>query len=267
MPRLELSGVSLQYEISGRSSSPVLMFSNSLGTTLDMWEPQLAEFEREFQILRYDMRGHGKSSRPAGSCSIEMLGRDVLALLDALDLERVHFCGLSIGGAIGQWLGIHAPSRLRKLVLCNTAAKIGTADTWNPRIATVEREGMEAIVDAVIARWFTAPFLATDAPVIGALRRMLASTDPAGYVAACAAVRDMDHRAEVALIRVPTLVVGGEFDLATTIADAHVLESRIAGARFVSLPAAHISNAEVPAPFNAALLDFLASDSPHDGVE
>jgi 3-oxoadipate enol-lactonase len=267
MPSLELSGVSLYYELSGNPNAAVLMFSNSLGTTLDMWAPQLAACERRFQVLRYDMRGHGQSSTPTGPCSIDLLGRDVLALLDALGLERVHFCGLSIGGMIGQWLGIHAPSRLRKLVLCNTAAKIGNAETWNQRIATVELDGMASIVDAVIARWFTAPFLATEAPVIAAMRQMLNSTDPAGYVAACAAIRDMDQREQVACIAVPTLVVGGEFDMVTTLADAQFLASRIAGARSASLPAAHISNAEVPAQFDAALLDFLASDSPQDGVE
>ncbi len=261
MPKIEFNGVSLHYEISGKPSSPVLMFSNSLGTTLEMWEPQIAECERQFQVLRYDMRGHGQSSTPAGPYSIEALGRDVLVLLDALSLERVHFCGLSIGGVIGQWLGIHAPSRLRKLVLCNTAAKIGTADTWNARIATVEREGMASIVDAVIARWFTAQCLATGAPPIAAMRQMLTSADPAGYVAACAAIRDMDQREQVASIDAPSLIVGGEYDMVTTLADAHFLESRIAGARFVSLPAAHISNAEVPTQFNAALLNFLNSDS------
>jgi 3-oxoadipate enol-lactonase len=267
MPKIEFNGVSLHYEISGKPSAPVLMFSNSLGTTLDMWEPQIAECERQFQILRYDMRGHGQSSTPAGPYSIEALGRDVLVLLDALSLERVHFCGLSIGGVIGQWLGIHAPSRLRKLVLCNTAAKIGTADTWNARISTVEREGMAAIIDAIIARWFTAPFLATGTPVIGAMRQMLISVDPAGYVAACAAIRDMDQREEVASIQTPTLVIGGEYDPVTTIHDARFLEGRIIGARFVSLPAGHISNAEVPAQFNAALLNFLTSDSHQDGAE
>jgi 3-oxoadipate enol-lactonase len=260
MPRIDLSGVSLHYEISGKASSPVLMFSNSLGTTLDMWAPQMAEFEREFQVLRYDMRGHGRSSTPPGPYSIEMLGEDVLALLDALGLESVHFCGLSIGGVLGQWLCIHAPSRLRKLVVCNTAAKIGSADTWNARISTVQREGMATIVDAVIARWFTAPFLAAGAPPIAALRGMLASADPAGYVAACAAVRDIDLREEVSSIQTPTLVVAGEFDVVTTIADAQFLKNRIADARLVSLPAAHISNAEVPAQFNAALLNFLASN-------
>jgi len=267
MASVELRDVSLHYEISGKTNAPVLMFSNSLGTTLEMWQPQLAEFEREFQVLRYDMRGHGKSSTPAGPYSMDMLGSDALALLDALGLESVHFCGLSIGGAIGQWLGIHAASRLRKLVLCNTAAKIGTTETWNARISTVELEGMGAIVDAVISRWFTAPFLATGGPAVAAMREMLASADPAGYAAACAAIRDMDQREAVDSIQTPTLVVGGEFDMATTIADARFLEGRIAGARFVSLPAAHISNAEVPAQFNAALLDFLASDSEQDGVE
>jgi 3-oxoadipate enol-lactonase len=257
MPRIELSNGALRYEISGSRRAPVLLLSNSLGTTLEMWEPQLKEFERHFQVVRYDVRGHGKSSTPAGPYSIEQLGGDIIALLDGLGIESVYFCGLSIGGLLGQWLGIRTPIRIRKLVLCNTAAKIGSANIWNARIATVQGEGMPAIVDAAVGRWFTASFRASEAPVVDKMRQMLAATDPMGYVATCAALRDTDLRAEVTSIVSPTLIIGGEYDVVTTLDDARFLESRIAGAELVSLPAAHISNAEVPEQFNAAVLQFL----------
>jgi 3-oxoadipate enol-lactonase len=260
MPRIDLSGVSLHYQLSGRPGAPVLMLSNSLGTTLHMWAPQLQEFEARFQLLRYDVRGHGESLTTPGPYTIDLLGGDVLALLDALDIPRVHFCGLSVGGVLGQWLAIHARSRLDRLVLCNTAAKIGTPENWNARIAQVRQGGMEAIADAVIDRWFTAPFRAARPPIVAAMRRMLAAAGPAGYVATCEAIRDMDQREQAARIARPTLIVAGEFDQATTVADAQFLESAIPGAVLTVLPAAHISNAELPAQFNAAVLSFLTKD-------
>ena len=269
MPLIEVDGASLYYELTGPdgyheltgpTGAPVLMLSNSLGTTHHMWDPQLEQLQPHFRLLRYDMRGHGASSVTAGEYTIDLLGRDVLALLDALHLQTVDFCGLSIGGIIGQWLGIHAPSRLRRLVLCNTAASIGTAETWNKRIAEVQRDGMEPIADAVLQRWFTPSFLTRGARIIMSMREMLTATNPTAYTAACAAIRDVDLRDAVSGIHLPVCIVAGEQDIVTTVTDAQFLQSRIHGAELHTLPTAHISSAEVPQKFSALVLNFLTQD-------
>ena len=257
MPKVEVNGARLYYTLSGAEEGPVLMMSNSLGTTLEMWQPQLAALGSCFRILRYDMRGHGKSDVTEGACSIGTLGQDVVALLDELGIEKVHFCGLSIGGVIGQWLGAQAPQRLRSLVLCNTAAKIGSAETWNKRIADVERDGVASVTEAVLQRWFTPAFHREFPGAVAPLRAMLLASDARGYVLLCEAIRDMDQRTLVEGIRVPTCVIAGEQDPGTTVEDAKFLQTRIAGATLVLLPAAHISNVEAAGLFNAAVIEFV----------
>ncbi len=258
MPKVELNGVGLFYTLSGKSDAPVLMMSNSLGTALNMWQPQLGEMESRFHLLRYDMRGHGNSDLVEGHCSISTLGRDVLALLDELRIDKVHFCGLSVGGVIGQWLGASAPERLGSLILCNTAAKIGTAESWNKRIADVEQHGMASITEAVLERWFTSAFRLASPDAVAPFRAMLHATNPRGYVQVCAALRDMDQRSLVQRIRVPTCVIAGEHDPATTLDDGKFLQSQIPGASLVSLPVAHISNVEAAVQFNQAVIEFLS---------
>ena len=257
MPFADLAHGRVYYRFDGPSDAPVLMLSNSLGTSFDMWAPQMQALAANHRVLRYDTRGHGRSAVTPGPYTIERLGRDVLALLDALGLDRVRFCGLSMGGMIGQWLGVNAPERVPRLALANTAAKIGTADLWNARIGTVEKGGMAAIVDGVLARWYTPAFIAAAPEAIAGTRAMLLATPADGYTACCAAVRDMDQRDAVASIRVPTLVIAGAHDEATSPADGRFLAGRITGARYVELPAAHLSNVEKPQAFNAALTDFL----------
>src|SRR5271167_1267808 len=194
MPFAQLEDVRIHYDLAGPTGAPTLVFSNSLGATLSMWDPQMPAFQKQFRILRYDTRGHGQSSVTPGPYSIEQLGNDVLDLLDDLDFERVHFCGLSMGGMIGMWLGINAPERLYKLVLCNTAAKIGNAEGWNARIETVRKGGMKSVAPAVIERWFTPVFRANSPDEVAATQAILENTDPEGYAANCAAVRDFDAR-------------------------------------------------------------------------
>ncbi len=257
MPFAKLPDAHIHYEWSGTETSPVLVLSNSLGTTLRMWDAQLADFSQHFRILRYDTRGHGQSSVTPGPYTIEQLGHDVLHLLDNLQLLRVCFCGLSMGGMIGMFLGAHASSRFEKIVLCSTAAKIGTSESWKSRIDAVEQGGMKAVASSVIERWFTPPFRASHAAQTATMLSMLENTDPAGYVAGCAAVRDFDQRTGVAEARVPTLVLSGTHDPVTTPTDGRFLAEHIPGARFVELSAAHISNIEAQSEFNREVLSFL----------
>lgn len=262
MAHVTLADGELHYTLDGTPGKPVLVLSNSLGTNLHMWDTQVAAFTEHFQVLRYDTRGHGASLVSAGPYSIEQLGRDVLALLDALNLPRVHFCGLSMGGLIGQWLGINAGERLHKLVVCNTAAKIAGPDVWNPRIETVLRDGQAAMValrDASIARWFTPGYAAANPAQAKRITDMLAATSPQGYAANCAAVRDADFRAQLGAIQVPTLVIAGTEDAVTPPAGGHFIEEHVKGAQYAEFHAAHLSNVEVGEPFSRRVIDFLTA--------
>jgi 3-oxoadipate enol-lactonase len=262
VPRVQLAEGELNYTLDGAEGKPVLVLSNSLGTDLGMWDTQIAAFTEHFQVLRYDTRGHGASLVTPGSYTIEQLGMDVLALLDALKLDKVHFCGLSMGGLIGQWLGINAGQRLHKLVICNTAAKIGSQDVWNPRIEMVLSQGEQAMVslrDASIGRWFTPAFAEAHPGEAKRITDMLAATSPQGYAANCAAVRDADFREQLVSIQVPLLVVVGTEDAVTTPADGHFIEERVVGAQYAEFHAAHLSNVEVGEPFSRRVVDFLLS--------
>jgi 3-oxoadipate enol-lactonase len=249
-------GVRLWYQIEGSAAAPTIVLSNSLGTDLAMWDAQMPALIGYFQVLRYDTRGHGRSSVPQPYL-VDRLGRDVLALLDACGLARAHFCGLSMGGMTGMWLAREAPERVERLVLCNTAARIGPPEIWDKRVETVRAGGMATIVPGVIERWFTAPFQARDPGAVARIADMLRATAPEGYVAACLAIRDMDQREQLATIRARTLVIAGAADQATPAADGRLVAERIAGARFVELAAAHLSNIEAAPDFTAALLGFL----------
>jgi len=259
MPFLDLAGARFHYRIDGAVAAPVVMLSNSLGTDLAMWEGQLPSLTTRFRVLRYDTRGHGESAVTTGPYTIEQLARDALALLDALEIERVNYCGLSMGGMIGQWLGAHAPHRLQRLVLANTTAKIGTPEAYNARIDTVRNGGMTAITDAVLARWFTRAFLIASPGAVGRVRAMLDGTPPQGYIACCEAIRDMDQRETIGKISVPTLVIVGTHDIPTPPTDGRFLADHIKGARYVELPAAHLSNIEAARAFTSALIDFLSA--------
>ena len=265
MGRVQLAEGELNYQLDGPQGAPVLVLSNSLGTDLGMWDTQIPAFAEHFQVLRYDTRGHGQSLVSEGPYSIEQLGRDVLALLDALHVEKAHFCGLSMGGLIGQWLGINAGSRLRSLVVCNTAAKIGEPAVWNPRIETVLREGQAAMValrDASIARWFTPEYAQANPDQAKRITDMLAATSPQGYAANCAAVRDADFRDQLGAIEVPTLVVAGTEDAVTPPSGGHFIQERVPGAQYAEFYAAHLSNVQAGDAFSQRVLAFLlASES------
>jgi 3-oxoadipate enol-lactonase len=230
MPFAEIGDVRIRYQWDGPENAPVVMLSNSLGSDLTMWDAQAAAWSKRFRVLRYDTRGHGESSVTPGPYSMQQLGCDVVALIEALGVERVHFCGLSMGGQTGMWLGGNAPARLHKLVLCNTGAKIGTPEVWAARIEAVKSGGMKSIAPAVMERWFTAGFRAKEPAKVAAVQKVLEATNPDGYIANCEAVRDFDYRERVDKIAVPTLAIAGSADPSTPPADGRFIAERIAGA-------------------------------------
>lgn len=260
MPTVKLADGELNYRLEGPVDAPVLVLSNSLGTTHEMWDAQVPAFSEHFRVLRYDTRGHGGSAVTAGPYSIEQLGRDVLGLADALGIDRFAFCGLSMGGLIGQWLGIHAGERLTRLVVCNTGAKIGTDEVWDERINTVLEGGEQAMRDmrdASAARWFTPDFAAQHPVEVARITQMIASTSPAGYAANCAAVRDADYREQLGAIKMPTLIVCGSQDPVTTPEHGRFIQARVEGAELVEFEAAHLSNVEAGDAFTQRVLAFL----------
>ena len=257
MPFADVPGTRLHYRMDGTRGKPVLVLSSSLGTDLAMWDPQIDALRTHFCIVRYDTRGHGQSGVPQGPYSVEQLGGDVVALLDHVQADKASFCGLSMGGLTGMWLGIHAPSRIDRLVLANTSAYIGPADLWNQRIDKVNAGGMAAISDAVLARWFTPGFMAREPQTLSRMKAMMERQPPAGYASCCAAVRDADLRDAVSRIAAPTLVITGAHDVATPPAQGAWVAQQIAGAKLVDLPASHLSNLEARDGFDAALAAFL----------
>jgi len=257
MPFANLPDVKLYYEWSGAEHLPVLVLSNGLGTNLHMWNSQVERFSQHFRMLRFDTRGHGQSSVTAGPYTIEQLSWDIVHLLDAVQIDRAYFCGLSMGGLIGMFLGTNAANRFHKLVLCSTAAKIGTTETWTTRIQTVQKGGMKAVADAVLERWFTAGFRAKYSPEIQRVRVMLESTNPDGYIGNCAAVRDSDQRDTVGNVRLRCLIVVGSEDPGTPPTEAGFLKKTITGAQLVELPGSHLCNIESRDEFNRHVLQFL----------
>jgi 3-oxoadipate enol-lactonase len=232
--------------------------AHSLGTDSGMWDPQVNELAARWRVVRYDARGHGRSSVPSGQYSIEQLGADVTDLLDHLDIDRVHFCGLSLGGLTGLYLAIASPNRVVSLVVCSAAARLGTIATWNERIARVREVGMGGIAASVMARWFTEEFRARCPQAVQTVERQLIDTPPEGYIGCCHALRDGDLRSVVHEIGCPVLVLAGARDLAVPVEDARWLAGQIPNAEYAELPTAHISNVENPTAFTQRLSTFLA---------
>lgn len=258
---LQTSAGAFRVAIDGPEGAPVLVLSNSLGTTLEMWDAQAARLARDHRVLRYDTRGHGGSVVPPGPYSFEQLGGDVLALLDVLRIERASFCGISMGGFTGLWLGVHAGNRLNHLVVANSAAKIGTEDGWRTRAALVREKGVAAMAELAASspgRWFTDGFVAAQPQVVQRAQSWIAGIVPEGYAACCEALAQADLRADIARIAVPTLLIAGAADPVTTVVDAQAMQAAIPGAQLVQLPASHLSNLEAPAEFDAALAAFVA---------
>jgi len=245
----------LAYELSGPEQSPVLVLSNSMGTTMAMWDQQLAALTGRLRVLRYDHRGHGASEVPPGPYRIEELGRDLLGLLDDLGLDRVSFCGLSLGGMVGMWLAAHAPDRIDRLALCCTAATVN-GEVYLERAAKVRAGGTGAVVAEVVDRWFTPAFRRAAPHQLERAAAMLLATSEEGYVGCCEALAAMDLRAGLPAITAPTLVIAGADDLATAPARAEAIVAAIPKARLeVVAGAAHLANIEQPEQVTRLLLD------------
>lgn len=258
MPIVEIDATRHYFRDTGAGGRPVLVLSHSLGLDHGMWDPQVADWLPHCRILRYDTRGHGASDAPPGDYSIERLGRDALAIADAAGIRRFAFCGLSLGGMIGQWLAAHAGDRLTHLILANTSARLTDPGPMESRRRAVLDGGMAAVSDLVMRRFFTPAVLESGSPEVATALRTLLATNPVGYAGCCAAIRDMNQTTTASSIRVPTLVISGDLDVAMPWDDhGEPLTRAIPGSRAIRLPAGHLSNLERPRSFSAAVLDFL----------
>jgi 3-oxoadipate enol-lactonase len=250
--------VAVHYAVEGEPEAPPLVFSNSLGSTLAMWNPQAPAFADGFRVIRYDHRGHGASPVPPGPYSLADLGRDVLALLDLLSLARVSFCGLSIGGMVGMWLGVNAPERIDKLVLCCTSAKPAADPAmWHERAALVRAEGTQALADAVVGRWLTPAYTGGHPDTAERLRAMIVATPDEGYAGCCEAIAEIDLEPELERIAAPTLVLAGAEDPAFDLGHSERIAAAIPNARREILAAAHLANVELPDETTRLIRDFL----------
>ncbi|SHJ37136.1 4-carboxymuconolactone decarboxylase /3-oxoadipate enol-lactonase [Maribacter aquivivus] len=252
------------YKLQGTPNSPVLMFSNSLGADLTMWDELVPYLLPYFRVLQYDTRGHGQSELTDGPYTIEQLGHDVIDLLDTLKIDKVYFCGLSMGGLIGQYLGINHPDRLHKLVISNTDAKIGTVERWNDRIKTINEQGMQAIVDATMEKWFTESYHQTHPSRVAEMKKIFLANRPEGYTACCAAIGNADFRADIKQIKLETLIITGDEDAVTNVAQAEIIQKEIAGAELKVFHARHLPSTELPAYYAETLINFIVGEDTFD---
>lgn len=251
--------------VHGDDGAPALLFSNSLGTTLEMWAEQVSAFSATHRVVCYDTRGHGGSPISPGPYRFSGLGDDVLAVMDALEIERAVFCGISMGGHTGLCLGAHAGERFSGIAVCNSAAKIGTAQAWGERAASVRRGGRQAMKELAASspeRWFTPDFVQAQPQRVSTAQRWIEQIDPEGYAACCEALAESDLRPLLSRIAVPTLLLAGEADPVTTVADAQAMHEAIPGSMLATVPASHLSNIEAPQAFNRALSEFIATLEP-----
>ena len=239
-----MSPVDVPFRIDGPADAPPLLLSNSLGTTSEMWDPQIPALSESYRVVRYDTRGHGAAPVPNGPYSLDDLGGDAVALLDRLGIERAHVVGLSLGGMTGMWLAANAPERVGRLVVMCTSAMLAEEHDWPARAKLVREQGPAAIADATIERWFTPGFVARDPDTVAKLRATLSDTPPEGYAGCCDAIGGMDLLADLARIEAPTLVIAGRLDPATPPAHAERIAAGIPGARLELVEAAHLANIE-----------------------
>jgi 3-oxoadipate enol-lactonase len=261
MSFVKVDGVRLHFRINGPDDAPPVVFLNALGTDLGMWDPQIPTFASNYRVVRHDFRGQGESDSPSGPYTIELLGADTLAFLDALDIERAYVCGSSTGGMVAQWLAALHPDRVQRAVFASTGARIGSTQLWNDRADAVTSGGMAAVSEQVIRRLLTDSFRSRDPETAEAVAATLKSCPPEGYTAICLALRDADLTGLVDSIAVPTLIIVGSDDVATPPSDGRWLHEHIAGSELVVLDdASHLCNVEQPARFNEVALEFLSRE-------
>jgi 3-oxoadipate enol-lactonase len=257
---IKANDIQISYELSGRRDAPAVVLSHSLGSCLVMWNPQMDSLEPHFRVLRYDIRGHGNSDAPSGAYTLELLGDDAIALLDVLGMDRVHWVGLSLGGMIGQCLALNYPDRVRSLALCDTSAIIpeGAQPLWKERLKTLRDNGVGALLQETMERWFTPSFLTLNSQMLSIIRRQFLATSLEGYIGCVEAIRKLNYLDRLAAIKIPTLILVGEDDPGTPVSASKAMQERIPNSRLVVLRSArHLSNVEQSEAFNAALIKFL----------
>ena len=255
-----MTAVELSFAVDGPSHAPTVVLSNSLGSTPAMWDPQFPALAERFRVVRYDHRGHGRSPVPDGPYELDDLGADVLALLDRLGLERVHWCGLSLGGMVGMWMAINAPERIDRLVLCCTSARLGPPEMWADRAATVRAHGVDAIADAGIERWLSPGFIEREPEIAARIRAMLAGTPAEGYAACCGVIERMDQVPRLGEIRAPTLVIAAEDDPATPPEHGGLIASSVPGAQLAIVnDARHLATIERPEEMTELIVGHLTA--------
>ncbi|MBW1699330.1 MAG: 3-oxoadipate enol-lactonase [Deltaproteobacteria bacterium] len=260
--KIKANGIQINYVLSGKKGAPVVMLSHSLGSSLEMWDPQMPALEPHFRVLRYDTRGHGESDTPEGPYSLEQLGADAVGFMDALDIERVHWVGLSMGGMIGQCIALNYPDRLITLALCDTAAVMPpeSKQIRQERIDIARSQGMAALAQSTMERWFTEPYLKQNPPQVERIRNIFLKTPVAGYVGCMEAIDQLNYLERLSEINKPTLIIVGEEDLGTPVSASKSMDERISDSTLVMLKsAAHLSNVEQAEAFNDALIRFLLS--------
>jgi len=259
---IKANGIQMNYELSGRKDDPVVMLSHSLGSSLVMWNPQMKALEPHFQLLRYDIRGHGKSEAPPGAYTLELLGEDAVALLDILEIEKVHWVGLSMGGMIGQSVALNYPRRLKSLALCDTTAAIApeAQPLWQERIDAVREKGVASQLEPTMERWFTPSFLKLNPYMLGVIRNEFLATPAQGYLGCIYAIRKLNYLDRLSEIKIPTLIMVGEDDAGTPVSASEAMHQVIPNSKLVIITSArHLSNVEQPEIFNTTLLTFLKS--------
>lgn len=260
MKALTSGDAQLRYEHTLRPGAPALLLINSLGASLEMWDDQFESLSERYELIRYDARGHGKSTvGSAADIPLSQLADDALAVLDACGIARAHVCGLSLGGMTAMQIALQAPDRVLKLVLCNTSPYLPTREDWQSRIDVVRSQGMAAVTEATLERWFTSDFRESSPQKVDRVRNMLLSTDPLGYVQCASAIRDMDLREDIQSIESKTLIIAGLRDPSTPLPHAEAIHTAIAGSKLVTLDSAHLSNIQCAAQFTATLQDFLVT--------
>jgi 3-oxoadipate enol-lactonase len=260
--QIKANGIQMNYELSGKKNAPVVMLSHSLGSSLVMWDPQMDALKPHFRVLRYDIRGHGRSEAPAEPYTLELLGDDAIGLMDALSIDRVHWIGLSMGGMIGQNIALNHPNRLKSIALCDTGAIIAAEaqPIWQERLNEVREKGVDSQVEATMERWFTSSFLRQNPPVLGVIRKQFLATPAEGYSGCIEAIRKLNYLDRLSEIKIPTLIMVGEDDPGTPVAASEAMHKRITNSKLVIIKSArHLSNVEQPEVFNANLLTFLKS--------